>query len=422
MISTLIKIWTLKDLRKRILYTISLLVIFRILAHIPVPGADIEELRKFFNRNEIFGILDLFSGGAMKNFSIVMMGVGPYITSSIIFQLLVIIVPSLEALNKEGEYGRGKINHYTRMATVPLAFMQSYAMIMLLKSQNVITTMDPWNLAISLISISAGTILLMWIGELISENGLGNGISLIITLGILGSLPGALGNTFSLIDQIGVVKITIFAALAVVVTGLIVYINGGERQIPVTYARRVRGGKSYGGAETYLPLKVIMAGVIPIIFAISMMIFPPAIARFFENARSEWVVNVAKHTVTLFNNNTFYTIAYFLLVVFFTYFYTSVVFQPTQVAENLQKQGGFIPGIRPGEETANYLNYIVYRIVLFGAIFLGLIAVLPYLIKNITDIGTMSLGGTGILIVVSVVLETSKQIKAQLTMRTYDNY
>jgi len=300
--------------------------------------------------------------------------------------------------------------------------MQSYAMIMLLKSQNVITTMDPWSLAISLISISAGTILLMWIGELISENGLGNGISLIITLGILGSLPGALGNTFSLIDQIGILKLIIFGALAVAVTGLIVYINGGERQIPVTYARRVRGGKSYGGAETYLPLKVIMAGVIPIIFAISMMIFPPAIARFFENARSEWLVSVAKHTVTIFNNNTFYTIAYFLLVVFFTYFYTSVVFQPKQVSENLQKQGGFIPGIRPGEETANYLNYIVYRIVLFGAIFLGLIAVLPYLIKNITDIGTMSLGGTGILIVVSVVLETSKQIKAQLTMRTYDNY
>lgn len=439
LIDKITQIWKLKDLRNKILYTLLLLVIFRILAHVPMPGVDLEELRQFFSKNQVFGLLNLFSGGAMRNFSLVMMGVGPYITSSIIFQLLQMIVPQLEALSKEGEYGRKKINSYTRIATVPLAIMQSYAMIILLKNQGVIGEWSIMTLITTIIALTAGTLLLMWLGELISENGIGNGISLIITLGILGGLPAGLRNTLAILnpgavenpmaifdpsqwDAGGLIKIIIFLILAVLVIAAIVFVNEGERQIPVTYARRVRGMRSYGGVDTFLPLKVLMAGVIPIIFAMSMMIFPGVIGKFFELAKSTWLSSSAKFVVNLFQDNTFYSIAYFVLVVLFTYFYTSVVFHPDRVAENLQKQGGFIPGVRPGQETARYLKIVLNRITFIGAFFLGLIAILPFIVQSMTNITTLALGGTGLLIVVSVILETTRQIKAQLVMRTYDQY
>jgi preprotein translocase subunit SecY len=438
-IDKITQIWKLKDLRNKILYTLLVLVIFRILAHVPMPGVNLEELRQFFSKNQIFGLLNLFSGGAMSNFSLIMMGVGPYITSSIIFQLLQMIVPQLEALSKEGEYGRKKINSYTRIATVPLAIMQSYAMVILLKNQGVVGDLPVMTLVTTLIALTGGTILLMWLGELISENGVGNGISLIITLGILGGLPSGLRNTLAILnpaavenpmaildpsqwDGGGLIKIIIFLILAILVIAAIVFVNEGQRQIPVTYARRVRGMRSYGGVDTFLPLKVLMAGVIPIIFAMSMMIFPGVIGKFFELAKSTWLSSSAKFVVNLFQNNTFYSIAYFVLVVLFTYFYTSVIFHPEQVAENLQKQGGFIPGVRPGKETAHYLKTILNRITFIGAVFLGLIAILPFIVQNITNINTIALGGTGLLIVVSVILETTRQIKAQLVMRTYDQY
>lgn len=422
MIDQVIKIWSLKDLRNRLLVVFGLLVLFRILAQIPMPGVDLTELRNFFSRNQIFGLLNLFSGGAMENFSIVMMGVGPYITSSIIFQLLIMIVPQLEALSKEGEYGRQKINYYTRLATVPLAFFQSYAMIILLHNQGVIGQWPLINLVTNLFALTAGTILLMWIGELISENGIGNGISLIITLGILGGVPSALRNTLAVLDTSRIISLVVFLILAILATAAIVFFNEGERRIPVTYARRVRGMRSYGGVDTHLPLRILMAGVIPIIFALSMMIFPGVIARFFELARSQWLAAGAKFVAHLFQNDLFYGICYFILVVLFTFFYTSVIFHPDQVAENLQKQGGFVPGLRPGRETAEHLKFVLSRVTLVGAVFLGLIAVLPFIVQAVTNIGTIVLGGTGILIVVSVVLETIRQIKAQLVMRTYDNY
>ncbi len=439
LVDKIVQIWKLKDLRNKILYTVLLLVIFRILAHVPMPGVNLDELRQFFSKNQIFGLLNLFSGGAMRNFSLVMMGVGPYITSSIIFQLLQMIVPQLEALSKEGEYGKKKINYYTRIATVPLAIMQSYAMVFLLKSQGVIGQWSIMTLVTTLIALTAGTVLLMWLGELISENGIGNGISLIITLGILGGLPAGLRNTLAILnpgsvenpaalldpsqwDAGGLIKIIIFLVLAVLVIAAIVFVNEGERQIPVTYARRVRGMRSYGGVDTFLPLKVLMAGVIPIIFAMSMMIFPGVIGKFFELAKSAWLSSAAKFVVNLFQNNTFYSAAYFVLVILFTYFYTSVVFHPDKVSENLQKQGGFIPGVRPGQETAHYLKLILNRITLIGAVFLGLIAILPFIVQSITNISTLALGGTGLLIIVSVLLETTRQIKAQLVMRTYDQY
>lgn len=416
------KIWQHKDLRKRILYALLLLVIFRILAHIPVPGVDINELKRLFTNNQLFGMLNLFSGSTMENFSLVMMGVGPYITSSIIFQLLVIVIPQLEDLSKEGEYGRQKINHYTRIATVPLAIIQSYAMIMLLKNQGIVVSLDSFHLILTIITMTAGTLLIMWFGELISENGIGNGISLIITLGIISGIPSQIMQTLAFKDASKIIGLVIFIIITILITAAIVYINEGERQIPITYARRVRGNRTTGGVETHLPIRVLLAGVIPIIFALSMMIFPGVIAKFFEQAKSESLANIAQFVGNLFQNNIFYGAAYFIFTMMFTFFYTSVIFQPKQVAENLQKQGGFVPGLRPGKETAQYINNVLYKVTFIGGIFLALIAVLPFVVQAITDIKTLVLGGTGILIVVAVVIDTMRQINAQLAMYTYDRY
>jgi len=418
----LTQIFTLPDLRKRVIYAAVLLVIARILAQIPLPGVDIEALKNFFGRNQLFGLLNMFSGGAMENFSIIMMGVGPYITSSIIVQLLTMIIPSLEELNKEGESGRAKINYWTRIFTVPFAIMQSYAMIRLLQSQSILGSLEPIQWATIIASITAGTILLMWIGELISENGIGNGVSIIIALGIVAGIPSQVRNTMAVLDTSKVISLIIFLAIAILVVAAIVIANEGVRQLPVSYARRIRGLKSYCGVDTHLPIKVNSAGVIPIIFAMSIMIFPGVIAKFFQNARSEWLANFATHVSNLFQNNWFYGALYFVLVVAFTYFYTGVIFKPDQMAENLQKQGGFIPGIRPGSETSNYLAKVITRLTLTGAIFLGLIAVLPFVVQAATKINTLVLGGTGVLIMVSVIIETMRQIQAQLAMRAYEKY
>lgn len=418
------KIFKLPDLRRKIIITVLLLIGFRFLANIPMPGVDTEQLKSFFDNNQFFGLMNMFTGGAMRNFSIAMMGVGPYITSSIIFQLLVMIVPSLESLSKEGDSGRQKINYYTRIVTVPLAVIQAFGMIAILKNQGAISGFHGFELITMLVALTGGTILLMWLGELISESGIGNGISLIITLGIIASIPTSLlqtfyGKDFSDISQ--VINMTIFVLLAILITGIIVWFNYSERQIPITYARRIRG-MARGGVDTYLPLRVTMAGVIPIIFALSIMIIPGVIAKFFEQARSVSLANFAQWIANIFNNQTFYGAAYFVMVILFTFFYTSVIFKPNQVAENLQKRSGFIPGLRPGSETANYLSTVVGRITLIGATFLGIIAVLPFVVPKITDISTMVLGGTGILIVVSVILDTIRQIKAQVIMRNYDHY
>lgn len=413
-------IWNSQDLRKKIIYTFLVLIIVRALAHIPMPEVDLVTLRAFFRQNELFGLLNLFTGGSMENFSLVLMGVGPYITSSIIFQLLTVVVPRLEELQKEGEFGRQKINQYTRLLTVPLSILQGYGTLLLLKNQGVLGNLGAFDLITILITITAGTLLLLWLGELISENGIGNGVSLIIALGIVSGIPTAFSQTLAVADQTGYINIVIFALIAIAVTVAIVFVNEGERQIPVTYARRVRGTDTRGGVTTYLPLKVIVAGVIPIIFAISMMIFPPVVARFVQSFTNGWINQAAGFVVNTFNNTAFYSLAYFLLVVIFTYFYTFVIFQPEQVANNIQKQGGFIPGLRPGKETAAYLNDILNRITLFGAIFLALIAVLPFLVQSITNVQTLVLGGTGVLIIVSVSLETMRQIKAQLTTRRYE--
>ena len=420
----LFKIWQYRDLRNKIIVAVSLLILTRVLAHFPLPGVDLERLRTFFEQNQIFGFLNMFSGGTMSNFSIILMGVGPYITSSIIFQLLAMIFPKIEAIQKEGESGRQKITQWTRLATVPLAMVQAYSMLVLLRNQSIIPAWTLADLALMLISVTAGTILLMWIGEIISEKGIGNGISLIIGLGILSGFPDQFKNTYLILQSGDTAKI--FGTIAVVlvfllVTAAIIVVQEAQRNVPVTYARKARYGQT-AGFSSHLPIRVNIAGVIPIIFAMSMLVIPGVMAKYLENARTDWLANGAKWLGDLLNNSTYYTIIYFLLVILFTYFYTSVVFKPEQVAENLQKQSGFIPGIRPGTETREYLQTIISRITFFGAIFLGLIAVLPFIVQTMTNITTLVLGGTGILIVVSVVIETMRQIQSQITMHTYERY
>ena len=425
MLKKLQQIWKAKDIRNSILYVLTLLIVFRIAAHIPIPGIDASSIKEIFSGNDIFGLLNLFSGGGMENFSIVMLGVGPYITSSIIFQLLVMIVPRLGALQKEGEYGQQKINQYTRYLTIPLALVQGYGFIHLLSQRTGGALMDGMTslqLFTALVMITAGTIFLMWLGELISEKKIGNGISLLIFAGIIASLPQSLGNTLIAFDSSQILNFVIFALIALLTIVVIVIITEGQRNIPVSYARHMVGQKSAGGVNTHLPLRVNQAGVIPIIFAISVIILPPTVAQFFLNSSVTWLAAMSQWTIDIFQNQVFYGVFYFAVVVAFTYFYTAIIFHPDQIAENLQKQGGFIPGIRPGRHTAEYLNKVMTRIILAGALFLGIVAVLPVAIAPLTGIRTLTLGGTSILITVAVVIETVKQIDAQLVMRDYEGF
>lgn len=416
------QIWKIKDVRNKMLIVVALLVVFRLVAHIPVPGVNVANLRDYLAGNQVLGMLNLFSGGTLQNFSIIMLGVAPYITSSIIFQLLAMIVPKLEEMTKEGESGQQKINMYTRWLTIPLAFLQSYGMIKLLNNSAhpVLGNLNLFNLIVIMFSITAGTMFLMWIGELISEQKVGNGISLLIFAGIVSSLPTTLRNAMVNYTSSDLYTYIIFALIVVVTVVGVVFINEGQRNIPVNYAKQVRGNRVHGGSSTHLPLRVNMAGVIPIIFAISLILFPPMIAQFFVHAKSVWLASFATKVIVLFQHQIFYAVLYFLLVFGFTYFYTAVVFHPQKISENLQRQGGFIPGIRPGKETEKYLQSTMNRVNLVGACFLGVIAILPLLVKNFSGGQSFAIGGTSMLIVVAVAIETAKQIDSQLTMHEYD--
>ena len=421
--SKLEKIWEFKDLRNKIIVAVGLLLITRLLSHIPLPGVDLQRLQTFFQQNQAFGLLNMFSGGTMSNFSIILMGVGPYITSSIIFQLLGMIFPSVEEMQKE-EAGKQKLNQWTRLATIPLAVVQALSMLVLLKNQGIIPQWDMFSLITMLISVCAGTILLMWLGEIISEKGIGNGVSLIIGLGILSGFPEQIRNTAALVGSGDISKIIgVFSFLLIFIITIagIIFVQEGQRNIPVSYEKSMRF-VTHGGVSSHLHIRVNIAGVIPIIFAMSLLIMPGVIAKYLEAARTPWVASSAKFIGGMFANQVFYGAAYFVLVVLFTYFYTSVVFKPDQIAENLQRQSGYVPGIRPGTETREYLKTIITRITLFGALFLGVIAVLPFIVQSVTHINTIVLGGTGILIIVSVVVETMRQLESQIVMHTYDKY
>ncbi len=426
---TLRSIWKLRDLRNSILYVLVMMLVFRLAAHIPIPGVDAFAIKRLFANNQFFGLLNIFSGGALEQFSVVALGVAPYITASIIFQLLVMIIPSFEELQKEGEYGRMKINQYTRYLAVPLAILQAIGLITLLKNggqaggltvfSSALTTFE---VAVMVITLTAGSVFLMWIGELVSEKHVGNGISLLIFAGILTGLITSVQQTLSVFDATQIPSTLAFVAIGLITIVGIVVMNEGQRNIPVSYAKIVRGNKMLGGVNTHLPLRVSQAGVIPIIFAISIILFPPTIAQFLMTSSNTAVRSAAQFTQQLFANQLFYGISYFVLVFLFTYFYTAVIFHPEQIAENLQKQGGFIPGIRPGRPTAEYLSTTINRLILPGAMFLSIIAVLPIVVQSATGIQTLTVGGTSILIVVSVVIESVKQIQAQITMRQYEGY
>lgn len=415
-------IWHYKDLRNSILFVLGMLVVFRIAAHIPLPGVNLEALKNLFNQNQVFGLLNVLSGGAMERFSVVAMGVGPYITASIIFQLLTMVIPSLEELSRQGQSGYQKINQYTRIVTVPLAALQAYSLISLLKrsTQGVVTMTTFREMALTVIILTAGTMFLMWLGELMSEKKVGNGISLIIFAGIVADIPISLQRTFATFDPAQILNLLVLVALGIITVAGVVILNEGQRNIPVSYARRIRGMKMYGGTDTYLPLRVNQAGMIPIIFAISLILFPPLIGQFLAQVKNAVLANAGKFLVILFQNQIFYGALYFILVVAFTYFYTSIVFKPDQIADNLQKQGGFIPGVRPGRNTAEHLAKISNRIMLAGAVSLGIIAILPLITKGVLGIASLAVGGASLLIVVSVVIDTVKQIEAQIAMREYE--
>lgn len=425
-------IWKTKDLRNKILIVLGLLLLTRVLAHVPIPGIDSSQLKALFSQNQFLGLLDIFSGGALTNFSIAMLGVGPYITASIIMQLLTIVIPSLAEMQKEGgEAGRAQINQYTRYLTIPLTILQGFGTIRLLQngasgSGSFLQAFTPFQWFLVLLSVTAGTMLIMWLGEIMSEYDVGNGISLIIFAGIVARIPAYLGQAYQLFqgDPKSVATVVGLIAVVLVVVAGVVLVTEAQRNIPIAYAKRVRGNRLFGGVDTHLPLRLNQAGVIPIIFAISLMLFPAMIAQFFINAKSAMLANLAQQTVSLFNSQGwFYGATYFLLVMVFTYFYTAVVFNPVEIAENVQKNGGFVPGLRPGQQTADFLSRVLNRITLAGAFFLALIAVLPLALPKLMSIpGSFAIGGTSLLIVVSVVIEVIKKVEAQLTMHDYEGF
>ena len=430
MFEKIIQIFKIKELRNKMLFVLFVFAIFRLMANIPIPGISPENLESFFNQFKVLGFLSVLTGGALSNLSIVMLGLGPYITAVIILQLLTMIFPQLEKIYKEeGEAGKRKFNQWGRLATIPLAILQSWAMLSWFQrgGQPVISPpLDFFGTAVAISTITAGTVLLMWLGELITEKGIGNGVSLLIFAGIIASFPMSVFQSWQDIS-VNPSKITNYALFfimsLVIITG-VVLITEGRRNIPVSYAKRVRGNKMYGGVSTYLPMNINPAGVIPIIFAMSILVFPEMIANFIGFSGGFWG-NAAQAISGFLANPWVRGILYFALVVLFTFFYTAVTFDPKSISENLQKMGGFVPGIRPGESTAKFIKYILNRVLLIGAIFLGLIAVMPSIVGGVTGVqNTFSflIGGTSLLIVVSVVLETIKQINSQLQMREYDTF
>lgn len=427
LIQALIDAFSLPDLRRRLLFTLGMLVVFRFIAHVPVPGVNVAALQELFRTNQLLGMLDLFSGGAMRNFSVAAMGVYPYITSSIVMQLLVPVIPQLRALSQEGEAGRRRINQFTHWLTVPLAALQGYAQLTLMRSQGVIGQVAVLPTVAIIVSMTAGTMFLVWLGELITERGIGNGVSIIIFGGIVSGLPQMIGR--GLVARQNVVGLIAFGILALAIVVFIVIFTEGHRRIPVQYARTAfRGARMYRQTgSTYIPLRVNTAGMIPLIFAISILIFPSTIASYFASPRGQ-DPNFASRIMEWFNPSAplpmglFYWLFYFVMVVAFTFFYTMVIFEQMDLARTLQRQAGFIPGIRPGKPTTDYLNKVINRLTWGGAIFLALIAVSPFMIRELTDVAVLTMSSTGILIVVGVALDTMKQIEAQLTMRRYEGF
>jgi len=418
----LLLIWKIPEIRTKVLFIIAMLAIFRVAAAIPISGVDPERLSQFFSQNQLFGLLNIFTGGTLENMSLAMLGVAPYITATIILQLLTMIFPRLKQMYyEEGEQGRQRFNQYGRLLTVPLAALQGFGFMRLLQSQDVLPSLGLFPLLANVAVVTAGSLFLMWLGELISEKKLGNGVSLIIFAGIVAVVPPTLVRTFQTWDPSKLPTLIAFAVISVIVIASVCLINEAQRRVPVAYAKRVRGNKLYGGVSTHLPIRVNSAGVIPIIFALSILLFPGMVASFFMATDIAWLANTANKVQNFFSGTSWsYAVMYFLLVFGFTYFYTAIVFDPKEVSRNIQRAGGFIPGIRPGDPTAQFLGRVINRVTLIGAVFLALIAVLPQVVQQTMNLATLTIGGTAVLIVVSVVLETARQFDAQLSMREYE--
>ncbi|KKQ07115.1 MAG: Protein translocase subunit SecY [Parcubacteria group bacterium GW2011_GWB1_36_5] len=390
-------IWTDVTLRKKVLFVLFALIVFRLLSAVPIPGID-----------------------TFANLSIIMLGVGPYITSSIIMQLLTIMVPALKRIyHEEGEAGRKRFTQYSRLLTIPLAAIQGFALLAILESQNILINLTAFNRITNLVIVVAGSILLMWIGELVSEFGIGNGVSLIIFAGIVSGLPSTISQMIFTFDVSQIPLFLVFAMVGALVIAGIVLVTEAERPIPVTYAKRVRGMKMYGGGSTYLPLRVNQAGVIPIIFALSILLFPQMIGTFLTRFDNAIIAKISSVLISFTQTSVLYAVFYFILVFLFTYFYTAVTFDPEALSTNLQKNGAFIPGIRPGISTSDYISKVLSRITLLGAVFLGFIAILPLIMQHLTGLTALALGGTSVLIVVSVVLDLMKKVDSQISMREY---
>ncbi len=407
-------------LRRRLLFVIGALAVSRVLASIPIPGVDHAALTQYLGNNQFLGLLNIFSGSGLSTLSIVMLGVGPYITGSIIMQLLTMMSPRLKAMyHEEGEIGRKKFTQYSRLLTVPLALLQGYGLLVLLSRQGILGELNPFQLFVNVMIVTAGSLLLMWIGEMISEFGIGNGVSILIFAGIVSSLPTSILQAKESFNPQDIPLYLAFVAAAVVIIAGVIVMTEAERPVPITYAKRVRGGKMYGGVSTYLPLRVNQAGVIPIIFALSILLFPQLIGGFLAGLTNPTAQMIGEFMKTNFTQGWIYSVCYFALVFLFTFFYTAVTFDPEAIATNLQKSGAFIPGVRPGIATAEHIAKILTRTTFAGALFLAGVAVLPLAMQSFTGNQTLAIGGTALLIVVSVVLDLIKKLDAQLSMREY---
>ncbi len=412
-----------KELRRRIGFTLLIFAVFRLFAHVPVPAVNVDQLKTLFSGNQLLGLLDIFSGGTLANFSVMAIGINPYITASIVMQLGTMLFPKLKAISKEGESGREIINQYTRFLSLPLAVVQSISVLLLLNNQNLIQTTDPIKIVAMIFTLVAGTMLLMWLGELITLYGIGNGISMVIFAGIVGRLPVGAAQTLAAAQGGAITQGLVFAAFSLFVISAIVYMTEAVRKVRLQYAKRVRGSAIYESGQTYLPLKINQTGVLPLMFAVSVVLIPSFAAKLFIGSPIPAVRDIATFLAVQFQPGSgLYELVYFITVFAFTYFSTAVFFDPEDLAEELKKSGAFVPGIRPGKPTAHHISYIVTRITLAGALFLGLIAILPSLAAKATGVSSLAIGGTGILIVVSVVLETVKQVQGLLVTQNYDKF
>lgn len=413
-------VWTDKTLRNKVFFVFGALIVFRLLSSIPIPGVDTLALNRFLSNNQFFGILNIFSGGGLSNLSIIMLGVGPYITSSIIMQLLTVMIPAIKKMyQEEGEAGKRKFTQYSRILTVPLAAIQGFSLLAILERQGILVDLSVFDRITNLIIVVAGAMLIMWLGELMSEFGIGNGVSIVIFAGIVAVLPTQVSQLLFTFDPSQIPLYVLFVIIGIIVVAGVVIVTEAERPIPVTYAKRVRGAKMYGGGSTYLPLRVNQAGVMPIIFALSVLLFPQMVGNFLASSTNPTLLKISGVLASFSQTSVLYAVLYFILVFLFTYFYTAVTFDPEALSVNLQKNGAFVPGIRPGNSTSEYIAKVLGRITLLGAVFLGFIAVLPLIMQWATGIAALALGGTALLIVVSVVLDLIKKIDAQVSMREY---